>query len=103
MQNNTLINQINIMINEEQKDSSYKFPNVNARYMIDFERAYNNNYHNPVLVFVRQDIKDFNNNRTYYLYEKDNKIYEVQVIVDNEIVSTYTKPHNNKLQIPTVN
>ena len=103
MQNNTFINQINIMINKEQKDSLYKFPNVNARYMIEFERAYNNNYHHPVLVFVRQDIKDFNNNRTYYLYEKDHKIYEIQVIVNNEIVSTYTKPHNNKLQIPTVN
>jgi hypothetical protein len=38
MQNNTLINQINIMINEKQKDSSYKFPNVNARYMIDLEK-----------------------------------------------------------------
>jgi hypothetical protein len=25
------------------------------------------------------------------------------VIVNNEIVSTYTTPHNNKLQIPSVN
>ena len=102
MQNNTLLDQINIIINKPI-DHSYKFPNVNARYMIDFERAYNNNYHRPILVLVRQDIKDLYNNRTYYLYEKDNEIFEIFVIVNNDNLSTYTKPHDKKLQIPIVN
>lgn len=103
MQNNTLMNEIETLINKNQEEHSYKFPNVNARYMIDFDRAYTSNFHHPVLVLVRHDIKDISNSRTYYLYEKDYKIYEVYNIMINGIVKKYTKPHNSLLQIPTVN
>ena len=103
MQNNTLMNEIDSMINKNQEDHNYKFPNVNARYMIDFDRSYTSNFHHPVLVLVRHDIKDVSNSRTYYLYEKDYKIYEVYNIMINGTANKYIKPYNRLLQIPTVN
>jgi len=100
MQNNTIIDTITILINKKPEQHIYTFPNVNARYMIDFDRIYTNNMHNDILVLARHDVKDYNNNRTYYLYEKDYKIYEVYVIIVNGIVKTYAQPY--KMQISTI-
>jgi hypothetical protein len=97
MSNNTLIERVNVIINSTPETHSYKFPLVNARYMIDFERAYSNNYHHPVIVMVRHDIKDSHNHRTYYLYEKDHKIYKVYVIKINDITKTYAEPYTRQI------
>jgi hypothetical protein len=89
--NNTLIKEIETLI-INPSNHPYKFPDVCAHNMIMFERAYTNNYHHPILLFVRQDIKVTNNYRTYYLYEKDQKTFEIIVISINGIVSKYAKP-----------
>ena len=68
------------------------FPDVCAANMIAFERTITHNMTNPILVFVRQDIKDINNLRAYYLYEKEKTIYEIITIVVNNITHTYVKP-----------
>jgi hypothetical protein len=72
-------------------DIPYKFPNINERHMIVFERNYNNNFTNPIIVFVRFDVKNSQNSRTYYLYDNNIKIYKVFVIIKNGNKTIYIK------------
>lgn len=95
MQNTTFFKQINTLIKQQSIQHLYKFPNIDAQGMIDFERAYTNNYYNPILIFIRQDINDINNSRTYYLYQINNKTYEVYVIVINGLSRKYVQPYKN--------
>lgn len=98
--NNTQINQIETII-QLNKKSNIEFPNVNARYMIDFERIYH--AMGPILVMVRHDIKDHDNKRTFYLYEREylgrKEIYEIQSIVVSGIKTDFATKHIPPIQI----
>lgn len=72
-------------------DIPYKFPNINERHMIVFERNYYNNITNPIIVFVRFDVKDSQNSRTYYLYDNNIKVYKVCIIIKNGNKIIYIK------------
>ena len=90
--NTTLIKEIDTLIHYESTNIPYNFPDVAADNMILFERTYTGNIHYPILIMVRYDIKDTNNYRTYYLYEKNKKIYEIIIASVNGIVAKYAKP-----------